>query len=95
MKWQYKQTVVKNGLTVITVPMETESVTALLVVRVGSRDESKQVNGISHFLEHMVFKATKKWPSPMEMNKVIDSIGGSFNAFTSREYTGFWVKVAK
>ena len=75
--------------------MGTESVTVLLVVRVGSRDEDKKINGISHFLEHMVFKATKKWPSPMEMNQVIDSVGGAFNAFTSREYTGFWVKVAK
>ncbi|MDZ4228967.1 MAG: pitrilysin family protein, partial [Patescibacteria group bacterium] len=84
-----------NGLKVLTVPMPAESVTALLLVRVGSRDESKTKNGLSHFFEHMVFKGTKKWPSPMELNRVIDSVGGVFNAFTSQEYTGFWVKIAK
>src|SRR3972149_10276494 len=75
--------------------MPTDSVTVLLMVRVGSRDETKKLNGISHFFEHMVFKGTKKWPTPMAVNRVIDSVGGIFNAFTSQEHTGFWVKVAK
>jgi len=95
MKWQPEEKKLSNGLEVVVAPMGSESVTVLLTVRVGSRDESKQINGLSHFVEHMVFKATKKWPSAMEMNKVIDSIGGKFNAFTSQETTGFWVKVAK
>ena len=95
MKFKVEKQVLKNGLTVVRVPMETESVTVLLLVRVGSRDESQERNGISHFLEHMVFKGTKKWRTAMEMNRVIDSIGGVYNAFTSRETTGFWVKVAK
>lgn len=84
-----------NGLTVVSAPMETESVTVLLMVRVGSRDESKNLNGISHFFEHLVFKGTEKWPSAMAVNRVIDSVGGVFNAFTSQEHTGFWVKLAK
>lgn len=95
MDLKIKKNKLANGLTVVKVPLKTESVTAMLLVRVGSRDEDKRVNGISHFLEHMVFKGTRKWPTPMEMNRVIESVGGVFNAFTSQEYTGFWVKVQK
>lgn len=84
-----------SGLTLLTIPMPTESVTALLLVRVGSRDESQKINGLSHFVEHMVFKGTAKWPTTQAVNQVIDSVGGVFNAFTGQEYTGFWVKVAK
>jgi len=92
----YSQQKLKNGLTLLSVPMVgAESVTALLLVRVGSRDEGKKINGLSHFVEHMVFKGTKKWPTTQTVNKVIDSVGGVFNAFTGQEYTGFWVKVAK
>ena len=95
MKFNPQKQVLDNGLTVVTVPMATESLTILLAVRVGSRDETKKNNGVSHFLEHMVFKGTKKWPDPQQMNQVIDSVGGVFNAFTDHEYTGFWVKLAK
>lgn len=95
MNWQFNQEILGNGLKVLTVPMPTESVTALLLVRVGSRDETRSSNGLSHFFEHMVFKGTKKWPMPMVVNRVIDSVGGVFNAFTSQEHTGFWVKIAK
>jgi len=75
--------------------MPGRSVTALLLVRVGSRDETRETNGLSHFFEHMVFKGTEKWPTTEKVNQVIDSVGGIFNAFTSQEYTGFWVKAAK
>ncbi len=95
MKWQHKSKVLQTGLSLVTVPMETDSVAAVLMVRAGSRNEEKEINGISHFLEHMVFKATKKWPSPKAMNQVIDSVGGVYNAYTSREDTSFWVKLAK
>jgi predicted Zn-dependent peptidase len=90
-----QQLTLPYGLKVVLTPMPAESVTALLLVRVGSRDEPAQLNGISHFFEHLVFKGTKKWPTPMAVNRVIDSVGGVFNAFTSQEHTGFWVKVAK
>lgn len=93
MKYQEEKLI--NGLKLLTMPMTSESVTAILLVRVGSRDESKKINGLSHFVEHMVFKGTEKWPTTQAVNKVIDSVGGVFNAFTGQEYTGFWVKIAK
>ncbi|MBU1499704.1 insulinase family protein, partial [Patescibacteria group bacterium] len=95
MKFEIKKEILASGLTLLTVPMETESVTAVLLVRVGSRDESKKINGLSHFVEHMVFKGTEKWPTAQAVNQVIDSVGGVFNAFTGQEQTGFWVKLAK
>jgi len=95
MKFEIKKEILASGLTLLTVPMPTESVTAVLLVRVGSRDESKEINGLSHFVEHMVFKGTEKWPTAQAVNQVIDSVGGVFNAFTGQEYTGFWVKLAK
>lgn len=95
MDFKVEKTILRNGLTLIIVPMPTESVTVQLLVRVGSRDETKSLNGISHFFEHMVFKGTEKWPTPMQVNRVIDSVGGEFNAMTSQEHTGFWVKIAK
>ena len=95
MPLKVKRQVLDSGLNLVTVPMATDSVTVLLMVRVGSRDETPKLNGLSHFVEHMVFKGTSKWPTAMAMNRAIDSVGGAFNAFTSEEYTGFWVKVAK
>lgn len=95
MALKVNQQTLDSGLNVLSIPMSTDSVTVLLMVRVGSRDEPQKLNGLSHFVEHMVFKGTKKWPSAMAMNRAIDSVGGAFNAFTSEEYTGFWVKVAK
>lgn len=85
--------VLKNGLRILTVPMPTlESVTVCVWVKTGSRNEEKRVNGISHFLEHMAFKGSKKRPSAREISEVIDSIGGEFNAGTGKEYTNFYVK---
>jgi len=95
MKQKFEQSSLANGLTVVSSPMPVESVGVILAVRVGSRDESEKLNGISHFLEHMLFKGTEKWSKPTDMNKVIESVGGTVNAFTSREYTGYWVKMPK
>jgi len=93
---KYNRTLLKNGLRVLTVPMQSfESVTALVMVGAGSRYETKQNNGISHFLEHMAFKGTQKRPSAMAISSLIDGIGGEFNAFTGKEYTGYYVKAAK
>ena len=59
----FKKTKLKNGLTIITVPMkDTPSVTVLVMVKTGSKYETKEINGLSHFLEHMCFKGTKKRP---------------------------------
>jgi len=72
-----------------------ESATVLVMVRAGSRYETKQNNGISHFLEHMAFKGTAKRPSALAISTLIDGVGGEFNAFTSKEATGFYIKSSK
>mgnify|MGYP001602510960 CR=1 FL=1 len=69
-----------------------ESSTVLVMVGAGSRYETRQNNGISHFLEHMAFKGTKNRPSAIEISTLIDGIGGEFNAFTSKEVTGYYIK---
>jgi predicted Zn-dependent peptidase len=69
-----------------------ESSTITVWVKTGSRNETKEIGGISHFLEHMVFKGSKKRPSAKEIAVVIDSIGGEFNASTSKELTNFHIK---
>jgi len=87
--------VAENKLrTVITPLPSVDSVTVIVLVAAGSRYESKEKSGISHFLEHMFFKGTKKRPTTLEISSLIDGIGGEFNAFTSKEYTGFYVKAA-
>ena len=92
----FKKTTIKNGLRIITVPMEsTQAVTVLVLVGTGSKYETKEINGVSHFLEHLFFKGTKKRPSPRSVAEPLDRVGGIFNAFTSEEYTGYFVKVDK
>src|SRR3990172_2124757 len=82
-----------NNLCIISVPMkETEAVTVYFLFRVGSRNETRDKNGISHFLEHMFFKGTKKMPSSFELFEALDSIGANYNAFTSDEVTGFYIQ---
>ncbi len=82
-----------NGLRLILIPMESvKSVTALVMVGAGSRYETRDNNGVSHFLEHMAFKGTKKRPSAILISSLIDGIGGEFNAFTSKETTGYYIK---
>lgn len=91
----YQKIVLPNSLRVLSVHLpESQTATVLVLVRTGSRFEIKQKNGISHFLEHMLFKGTTKRPSKKEIAELMDSVGASFNAFTSKEYTGYYVKVA-
>jgi predicted Zn-dependent peptidase len=93
-KKNYKKTTLKNGLRIITVPQkETKAATVLVLVGTGSKYETKEISGISHFLEHMLFKGTKKRKTPMEVAEFLDKIGGEYNAFTGEEYTGYWAKV--
>lgn len=85
----------KNGLTVLRVEMPSvKSVTAMVLANTGSRFERPKEEGIAHFFEHMVFKGTKKYPDPQILASTIDAIGADFNAFTSKEYTGYYVKAA-
>ena len=66
--------------------------TALLLVKAGSRYERLRENGIAHFFEHMSFKGSKKYPKAKDLSAKIEGIGGEFNAFTDRSYTGYWIK---
>ena len=90
----YKKTTLTNGTRVILAPMNsTKTVTVLVVVGAGSKNEIAKNRGISHFLEHMFFKGTQKRPTKLEIARELDSVGGSYNAFTGKEHTGFWAKV--
>lgn len=94
-KQDYIKHVLPSGLTVVLIPMEgVKSATVLAYVNTGSRYEPAQWSGISHFLEHMVFKGTAKYPTPKALAEAIDAVGAEFNAFTSKEYTGYYVKAA-
>jgi predicted Zn-dependent peptidase len=91
----FKKTTLKNELRIITVPQKnTQSLTVLVLVGTGSKYEKKEENGISHFLEHMYFKGTKKRPNSLAIAEALDKVGGIYNAFTSQEYTGYFAKVA-
>ena len=90
------KTVLDNGLRVIVTPQkDNPAVTVLVLVETGSKYETKEINGISHFLEHMCFKGTKKRPTALEISTELDEIGAIYNAFTGHEYTGYYAKVDK
>jgi predicted Zn-dependent peptidase len=83
----------KNGLRVLLIDTESfPTVTALVMVGAGSRYERKDNNGIAHFFEHMAFKGSKKYKTSFEISSAIEGIGGLFNAFTSKDHTGYWIK---
>ena len=92
----FKKTTLKNGLRVISVPQKNaEAVTVLVLVGTGSKYETREISGISHFLEHMYFKGTEKRKRPIDVAEALDKVGGIYNAFTSQEYTGYFAKVEK
>lgn len=91
----FKKTTLKNGLRIITIPQkDTGAVTVLVLVGTGSKFETRETSGISHLIEHLVFKGTKKKPTPLAVIEPIDKIGGIWNAFTGEDYTGYFAKVA-
>jgi predicted Zn-dependent peptidase len=84
-----------NGLRVVTHPMTgAKSVAVMVMLAAGSRYETKRSNGIAHFAEHMFFKGTEKRPTAKDISAEVDGIGGEFNAFTGKEYTGYYIKCA-
>ena len=92
----YQRSTLDNGLPVLTSSMpHTHSVSMAIFIGAGSRYESDGVAGVSHFLEHLLFKGTKQWPSAKELSEVVEGVGGIMNASTDREMTVFWCKVAK
>lgn len=94
MTINYEQKKLPNGLKLITAPWPGQAATIMVLVGVGSRDEDNQRAGISHFLEHMLFKGTKKRPTTLAISRELDQLGAQYNAFTSLEYTGYWLTVA-
>jgi predicted Zn-dependent peptidase len=89
----FKKITLKNGLRVITVPKQDSlATTFLILVEAGSKYETKEINGISHFLEHMCFKGTKKRKRAIDISSELDGIGANYNAFTGQEYTGYFAK---
>ncbi len=90
----YKKTKLKNGLRLITVPMKgTETATVMIMAGVGSRCETEKEAGLSHFIEHMFFKGTQRRPNTLAISEELDSVGGEFNAFTSKDTTAYYAKV--
>jgi predicted Zn-dependent peptidase len=88
-----QKTVLPNGISVITEEMPgVESCSIGIWVNAGSRNETRSINGVSHFIEHLLFKGTKK-RTALDISREIESVGGVLNAFTGREYTCFYAKI--
>jgi len=83
----------KNGATVVLIPLtNTKSVTSMVMYPVGSRHETDDMAGVSHYVEHLMFKGTQKRDSTLKLTKEIDRLGAHYNAFTGKEYTGYYIK---
>lgn len=89
----YTQYTLANNLRVILVPQQdTKSATTLVMYPVGSRYESEKLSGAAHYIEHLMFKGTKKRKNAQILTREIDRLGAEYNAFTSKEYTGYYIK---
>jgi predicted Zn-dependent peptidase len=87
---EYEQTRLSSGLRVITASMpHTRSAAVQVFIRAGARNEPPQLSGISHFVEHMVFKGTRRRPNPVEISEAIEGVGGAMNAATDHEHTNY------
>jgi predicted Zn-dependent peptidase len=92
----YNRTVLDNGLRVVTATMpHTHSVSVCFFVGVGSRYESDSIAGVSHFIEHLLFRGTDRRPTAREISEAIECVGGIINGGTDRETTVYWCKVAR
>jgi predicted Zn-dependent peptidase len=93
---KFIRNVLPNGLRTIVVPMnDNNTVTVMVLVEAGSKYETKDISGISHFLEHMCFKGTNNRPRAIDISRELDAIGAQYNAFTSQEFTGYFAKSSK
>ncbi|MDQ3018617.1 MAG: insulinase family protein, partial [bacterium] len=89
MKYYRRQ--LPNGLTIIEVPSnDAESVVVDFFVKTGSRSETAHESGISHFLEHFLFKGTQRYPTSLAITELVDSIGAEMNASTGKEHTQYY-----
>jgi predicted Zn-dependent peptidase len=91
----YERHTLSNGLRVLTAPLgHAQSVACYIMLAAGSRYENAANRGIAHFAEHMFFKGTERRPTARDLAMEVDTIGGEFNAFTSKEYTGYYIRCA-
>jgi predicted Zn-dependent peptidase len=95
MSGVYQRHTLSNGLRVLAAPLpHAQSVACYVMLAAGSRYEEASNRGIAHFAEHMFFKGTERRPSSRDLTTLVDGIGGEFNAFTSKEYTGYYIRCA-
>ena len=91
----FERQTLPSGLRLLTAPMgHAQSVSCFIMLAAGSRYETPETSGIAHFAEHMFFKGTENRPTARDIGNEIDGIGGEFNAFTGKEYTGYYVRCA-
>jgi len=89
----YKHYQLKNGANVLLVPQsDTASATTLVMYPLGSRYEPEKLRGVSHYIEHLMFKGTTKRKNTQILTREIDRLGAAYNAFTGKEYTGYYIK---
>ncbi len=90
----YTRTTLSNHSTLITIPNDyTNATTVLVLFPVGSRYETQELNGVSHFIEHMMFKGTTKRPTTLDISRELDGFGAEYNAYTSKDFTGYYVRI--
>jgi predicted Zn-dependent peptidase len=90
---KFKKIKISNGLRILLVPQpQSLAASVLILVEAGSEYESKRTNGLSHFLEHMMFKGTTNRPQVGQIAEELAGLGAQSNAFTGQEYTGYWAK---
>jgi len=91
----YQRETLANGVRLLAAPMpQVQSVACFIMLAAGSRYETPETSGIAHFAEHMFFKGTERRPTAQQIGLELDGIGAEFNAFTGKEYTGYYVKCA-
>lgn len=96
MNNDYKIQKLENGLNLITVKVDNvDTVNTIVYFPVGSRYESEQDNGLSHFIEHMMFKGTEKRPNTLILSEELDNMGAVYNAYTSKDMTAYYIKSSK
>jgi len=91
----FERSTLSNGVRVLTAPLpHAQSVACYIMLAAGSRYEHTENRGIAHFAEHMFFKGTERRPTSRDLSSLVDGIGGEFNAFTSKEYTAYYIRCA-
>ena len=92
----FDRTVLPNGLRILTSTFRhTNAVSIIFLFGAGSRYETPELAGASHLFEHLLFKGTPRRPNPRQISEVVEGVGGSLNAFTDREVTGYWCRLAQ